>query len=80
MNQSRDEKKLTKLEMAFSFVLLIYFVVILVVLFLFNFLPLDKEIALKFFDISQYVLPTLVLASGITFYRAKHLEKNRKAE
>jgi hypothetical protein len=63
-------KELTRLEKTFAILLILYFIVILTILFLFNFLPLDREIALKFYDISQFVLPALVAASGIASYRA----------
>ena len=71
MRSKRSGKKLTTIEKAFALLLITYFIVILLVLFLFNFLPLDREIALKFFDISEYVLPALVAITGIAIYKGK---------
>ena len=71
MRSKRSGKKLTTIEKAFALLLITYFIVILLVLFLFNFLPLDREIALKFFDISEYVLPALVTITGIAIYKGK---------
>ena len=59
----KQKRELTNLEKVFASILIAYFITILIVLFFSNHLPIDKEIALKFYDITNVILPTLVAAT-----------------